>query len=35
MIEWTDPKLWFLIAAIIVLVVFFGITFKFILGRKR
>lgn len=34
MIEWTDPGLWFIIAGIFVVVIFLGITFKLILGRK-
>lgn len=34
MIEWTNPKLWLLIAALIIVIIFLGITFKLILGRK-
>jgi hypothetical protein len=35
MVAWAEPQTWFIIAGIIVLVIFLGITFKIILGRIK
>ena len=35
MLEWTNSTTWFIAAGIIVLIIFLGITFKIILGRKH
>jgi len=32
---WSNPTVWFIVAGIIVLVLFLGIMFNMILGRKR
>lgn len=35
MVAWTDPQTWFIVAGIIVLVIFLGITFKLVLGKIK
>lgn len=32
---WADPKLWFILAGVIILIVFLGVFFKIIVGGKR